>query len=102
MRCPDGFRQHVKKNDKGKVTQQGWTISQIERYPTAYQVRARLARRHSPLLWMLRLAIALAILIGAAAYLYEEDRLPLPLDRLLSFYLGSPVDSGNRNGLLHK
>lgn len=101
MRRPDAFRQHVNKNDKGKVNEEGWTISQNERGPTAYQVRARVTRHHSLLLWMLRLALASAVLVGVSPYLHEED-LSVLFARLLSFGPAPPVDSGDRNGLLHK
>jgi hypothetical protein len=101
MRRPDQFRQHVKKNGKGTFPSEGWTIIEAERHTRANHVRTRLARRNRMLLWALRLVIALLVLVSMTPYLSQED-LIARLGVIANYRVVAPVDSGDRNGLLHK
>jgi hypothetical protein len=101
MRRPDQFRQHDNKNGKGTVISEGWTITQAERYTTYHHARIRLARRHRTLVWTLRLAIALLVLASVKLYLSQDDLIGY-LGAIVNYRIAAPVDSGDRNGLLHR
>jgi hypothetical protein len=89
------------KKAKGLVTPAGWTIIEAERHAAGQHVRDRRVRRKRPLLWALRIFIALLVLASLTPYLRDED-LSAPFARFINFRPATPVNPGDHNGLLRK